>query len=298
VKARVRSGIRSEPDESWNAWSEAMPLGEVLQTPVAPYLQYQLEIPVKASVTAVRVSWRERNLRPRILAFKVEPAGGELSLGGINGGGPAPVSQRFEDGLSVEYSYYPPTAPAAPEYSAWARGLRTVRWRGEDPNDDRLRFAVQVRTVPDGEWYTLAQDLEVGILAWDTRAFEDGDYQIQILADDGLDNAVGDVRHAQLESGIIHVDNTPPELRRLEWANGTEATLVGEVRDASSPLVGLAVRFGQEDWMPVEPVDGVLDGRDEHLLVVFDDPALREQQLWLRAEDAAGNVLLRELVQK
>lgn len=298
VKVRARSGIRRDPDATWSDWSDALPVGEVLQAPVAPYLQYQLELPAGATVSGVRLAWRERNLRPRLIGLKIEPAGGEISAGGGNGGAQAPVSQRFDDGLTVEYSYYPPTSPAAPELSSWARGLRTVRWRGEDPNEDQLRYAVELKAEPDGEWYRLAEKLETGILAWDTRSFEDGDYRIRVIADDGLDNALEDMRSTELSSGVLHVDNSSPELRRFEWAKDNEASLVGEVWDASSPLVSLALRFDEDDWIPVEPVDGVLDGPHEHFLVEFEDPSRREQRLWLRAVDAAGNVLLRELIQK
>ncbi len=294
VKVRARSGIRREPDASWSTWSDALPIGEVLQAPVAPYLQYQLEIPKDASVSGVRLAWRERNLRPRLLALKIEDAGIEMTAGGANGAAQAPVSQRFDDGLTVEYSYYPPSKPVAPEASAWARGLRTVRWRGEDPNEDRLRYAVELRPESAGEWYSLAENLESSVFAWDTRSFEDGDYRIRILADDGLDNTVSEVRSAELSSGVLHVDNTSPELLRLEWTDQTTATLVGEVRDAMSPLASLAVRFDEGEWIPVEPVDGVLDGPHEHFLVEFGDAAHREQHVWLRAQDVAGNVLLTE----
>ena len=108
----------------------------------APFLQVELRLEGEATVDALHLSWTERNLAPRVRGLRVEPRGEDLFFGG-GGNGPQPLQQTFEDGLQVDYSYQPPPEPVPPEVSDWVRGIRTVVWSGEDPNDDPLRFEVQ-----------------------------------------------------------------------------------------------------------------------------------------------------------
>ncbi len=297
VRVQARSGVRAEADSSWSAWTPSAAPTEALDCPLAPYLQYRLLLEGgddPARVHAVRVSWRERNLAPRIQEIRVEGPEAALYAGGANGNPPSPVSQRFEDGLTVEYSIYPPPHKAEPERSAWARGLRTLRWSADDPNGDRLRYRVQVRALDGDGWYTLGEELEAEVFAWDTRSFPDGPYRVRVRADDGLDNPIGAERSSEEISGVILVDNTPPRVRRFEWVDRGKGTLRGEVSDEGSPLVSLSIREGEGEWRPVEPDDQVLEGPKESFHLTL--PPKASGRVWLRVVDAAGNVTVRELV--
>ncbi len=300
VRVQTRSGVRAQPDSSWSAWSPEVPPGTVVGAPIAPYLQYRLLLgggKNPARVSAVRLSWRERNLAPRIREIRVEGPEAPLYPGGVNGNPPSPVSQRFDDGLTVEYSIYPDPDRAEAERSAWARGIRTLRWSAEDPNGDRLRYRVQVRPERGGNWYTLGEDLKVAVFAWDTRSFPDGPYRIRVRADDSLDNPVGGERSREEISGLILVDNTPPKVSRLEWADRTQRIVRGEVLDEGSPLVSLSIRQGEGEWRPVQPEDQVLEGPHERFEVALPDGDGDEQpRIWLRVVDAAGNTTVRELL--
>ncbi len=299
VEVRTRSGIRAEPDASWSHWSAPVPAGERVDAPLAPYLQYRLVLQggdSPARVSATRVSWRERNLAPRLQEVRVEPAEAVLYSGGGNSSPPAPVSQQFDDGLEVEYSLYQSKQPAAPELSAWSRGLRSVRWKAEDPNSDRLEFTVEVKRQGSKSWYTLGKDLMAPVYAWDTRSFEDGAYRVRVRADDRLDNDADSALNSDQTSALIIVDNTPPVFENLKWTDKSKLELSGEVRDQSSPLTSLSIKSGKREWIPVEPSDEVLDGPYETFtlrLNPLDDQDTN--RVWLRAVDAAGNVTLREL---
>jgi len=300
VRFETRSGVRAEADSSWSAWSAPQDPGQRLGAPTAAYLQYRLLLrggDHPARVSAVRVNWRERNLAPRIQEIRVEGAEAALYAGGNNGGPPAPVSQRFRDGLSVEYSVYQNPRQAEPESSAWARGLRTLRWEADDPNGDRLRYRIQVRSDAKGNWYTLSENLPVKVFAWDTRSFPDGAYRIRLRADDSLDNPVGGERSSEEVSSLIHVDNTPPDVMRLQWADEKAGIVEGEVYDEGSPLASLSIREGEEEWRLLQPEDGVLDGPRERFRVSLEDTKGGVRRVWLKVMDAAGNVLVRELVE-
>ena len=79
---------------------------------------------VPTHVTRVRLAYRERNLAPRVQSVRVEAAGSTLAAGGMNSA-PMPVSQRFDDGLQVEYSVYQSRRAAESSTSA-GRGLTVL----------------------------------------------------------------------------------------------------------------------------------------------------------------------------
>jgi hypothetical protein len=301
LRYQVRSGVTPQPDESWSEWSPPREAGSPIEAPVATHLQHRLLLR-EASVSAVVLSYAERNLAPRVEKLTVRPAGGDLLSGGLKSA-PNALSQRFDDGLAVEYSWIGERERvepdrAEPDRATWARGLRTISWESEDPNGDPLRYGVELRVLPDGKWSRLAEDLQPEIWAWDTRSFEDGTYRLRVVATDRLANAPGQARTGVQLSEVVHVDNTPPRIERLRWAGDVER-IVGEVRDEGK-LAELALRLDDGEWRPLVPEDGVVDGTREQFSV---EPWASErwkrsgdaQRFWLRVVDQAGNAALRQL---
>lgn len=288
ARYQVRSGLREVPDDTWSDWSEAVEAGASMPTPVGEYLQYRLLVE-ESVVLAVNLAWRERNLPPSIRTIKVEAMGGDLFGGGLSGGA-APVSQRFDDGLGVEYSFSPPPTPQDPDKVAWARGVRTIVWLATDPNEDRLLFDVHVKRWPDGEWIELAHEVEDRVLAWDTRALGDGNYRVRVIANDGGDHPVGEARSGELIGPVVRIDNTAPVFDKVSF---DDEVLRCEVEDVGTRVDAIDLHTGDGKWRPLAVVDGVLDAPYERATWDFtgaDMPAV----VWLRAVDAAGNVTLRE----
>ena len=61
-----------------------------------------------------------------------------------------PVTQTLPGGQKVEYSIPSPATPRQlRELPAWARGVRTIQWKGSDPNGDPLRYRVETATSVD-----------------------------------------------------------------------------------------------------------------------------------------------------
>lgn len=298
VRLSTRSGVRSEPDESWSAWGPWQDNGSTPTAPAAPYLQYRLQWPPRGEVAVQRVAlaWAERNLPPRIFELRVEPAGGELARGGMSSS-PQQVSQRFDDGLAVEYSVQGPMSRAEPSQVSWARGLRTVRWEVFDPNEDRLRFALSLQRLPGEGWAPLVEGLDAAVWGWDSRAHEDGRYRLRLVASDAVDNAPGEGAVARRESGIVVVDNTAPQVEDAGLARqGERWRLRLRARDAGSGLRELAWRSEGTpagEWAPLAPVDGVTDGASEEVDATIDPGP--GHTIWLRAVDAAGNSVQRAL---
>ena len=60
----------------------------------------------------------------------------------------------------------------------FARGLRTLQWRGSDPNGDALRYTVQVKHESGGAWLTVDEELEASAFSLLLRWIEDHDYAV------------------------------------------------------------------------------------------------------------------------
>lgn len=289
VRFAARSGQRAEPDATWSDWSDEHEAGARVDAPVGDYLQVRLHVE-DAAVVAVRLAYAERNLPPRVRSIKVEPDGGDLYASGSNGNRKT-ASQQFEDGLAVEYSIEPTVARAEPEDVAWARGLRTLVWAAEDENGDRLRYRLEIRRWPDGEWVEIERDLENRVYAWDTRAFEDGLYRVRVTASDAVDHPPGQGREGSLVGPALRVDNTPPQLRDLRF-DGRVLSCVAA--DAGTRIAEVDLHTGDGVWKAVAAVDGVLDAPVESMRASFDEDAAVEVVV-IRVVDGAGNVLVREV---
>lgn len=285
ARFQTRSGRRATPDDSWAEWTDWQDVGGVIASPPGTHLQYRIELE-SAQAEAVHLAWSERNLAPTVQRLKVLPAGGDVGVGGP-GMGPSTIVQRFDNGLQVEYSAGKSIDRAAPEDADWVRGVRTIVWEGTDPNGDDLRYHVEARRLPDGDWFTVAEDSEERVIAWDSGSVRDGSYRIRVTATDAHVHPAGRAREGMQVSGVVRVDNTPP---RIEVDRNDDTWSIAVV-DALSPLVEVDARVPGEPWRPLATNDGVLDAPAESFTVPTES---YPDRIWIRAVDRAGNVLLTE----
>ena len=89
----------------------------------------------------------------------------------------------------------------------------------------------------------------------------------------------------ELISDFFVVDNTPPVIDKISTSGGT---LQFEVRDSSSSLIEIQIRFDEGDWQAVYPVDGVMDGRSEKVSVTL--PEFKSHFVHIKAFDLNQNV--------
>jgi hypothetical protein len=246
-----------------------------------------------ARVDEVAVSYREQNLPPRLEELTVAPQGQGVREGELGTRSEA-VTQTLAGGQKVEYSISTSNQKALRELPLWARGLRTLQWRASDPNNDPLRFRVEVRREPAGPWIEIGKDLEAALFTWNTVTLPDGRYRLRIHASDERGNAVGEEAGATLVSEPFGVDNTPPALPALTARAVTGGVRVeGAARDEGSPLWRLEVSVDDGAWRTVTPDGGFAD-RNE-LAFGFDWKGLGagEHLVSVRAVDLAGNATTR-----
>ncbi|MEK7824250.1 MAG: hypothetical protein AAB290_04320 [Candidatus Eisenbacteria bacterium] len=292
----TRSGNSDPVDSTWSVWSrggsDQRPRSNA---PVARYFQWRLTAAGGAPhVEAVEAAWREQNLPPRIEELTVAPQGLGFKEGAMTPRSEA-VTQTLPGGQKVEYSLPPATSPRSlRDLPAFARGLRTLQWRGSDPNGDALRYTVQVRNESGGGWISVDEDLEASAFTWDTKALPDGRYRVRVTATDAAANPVGEGLTGEAVSAPFTVDNTPPMVTELAAAPQPGAVVVsGRAEDASSTLTRIEVALDNGDWRTVTPDGGFADERVLAFHARMADVEPGEHTLSVRAIDAAGNTATR-----
>ena len=176
----------------------------------------------------------------------------------------------------------------------FARGLRTLQWRGSDPNGDPLTYTVSVRNEEGGDWIKVDEDLDASAFTWDTGALPDGRYRVRVVASDAGGNAIGEALTATAVSAPFSVDNTPPQVDELAAEPAPGAIVVaGRASDAASPLGRIEVSLDNDDWRPLSPEGGLSDERALSFRARVPDVSPGEHTVSVRAIDLAGNTATR-----
>jgi hypothetical protein len=171
----------------------------------------------------------------------------------------------------------------------YRKGLQTFQWRADDPNGDRLTYAVTYRREGESTWRPLRSGLTDPILVWDTTSVADGRYVIRVVASDGGVNSPGDTLEGARESEGFDIDNTAPAISVAPAAPGSPHVVRVTVRDGHSGVLRVEYAIGGERWQVVYPADGLTDSREEVFEITLPAAADRAR-LVIRATDVLQNV--------
>ncbi len=292
VSFRTRSGNSDTPDTTWSNWQSLGAEGTI-GSPAARFLQWSAALgSADARVDEVAISYREGNLPPRIEDLSVAPQGLGFREGDMSQRTES-ITQTLATGQKVEYSATIGGAKALHEMPVWASGLRTLQWRGLDPNGDALKYRVYVRREPEGEWIEIGKDLEVSVLTWNTNTLADGRYRVRVVANDGDGNALGEALEGEATSEPFRIDRTAPVITTLDARpEGDVVRVTGRATDEGY-VSRLDLSTDDGAWKLVSP-EGTLADRPE---LRFDVrvPGLSPgtHLISLRALDAAGKATSR-----
>jgi hypothetical protein len=259
VRIRFRTGASEKPDQAWMSWVEwsGDPSGKV-PIPPARSLQWELEIPNRASVDLVEIAMAEINLAPKLTAVEVEEPGVVYLSAPLPTGPVIDVENPDVSGIFTVIDENRDRAAKNAKGKKYYRiGYRTVSWDAEDPNEDALHFDLVVERR-DGHTLPVRERIEGTQVAVDTTAIPDGVYRFVLTAMDKSQNP-GAGLESRASSRWFTVDNTPPEIELREEDDGW--TIV--VRDAASALSRLEWSRNGDRWHQLAPEDGVLDGTVE-----------------------------------
>ncbi len=263
VRIRFRTGISAKPDATWLDWTGWMAAdGGVVGLPAARALQWEVELPFSnggsATVGRVEVALVEVNLPPRVKSLTVEEPG-VVYLAAPPPSGPVieAVHPDVNGIFTVIDEQAAQNGKSAKGRKFYRAGFRTVGWAVSDPNDDPLRFVLEIEGR-DGHRIPVREQLLGTQLGIDTSAMPDGTYRFKLTASDAPGNPTG-AREASRASRWFAIDNTPPSVG-LERSGDK---WVAAVTDNLSPIVRAEWSRDGETWNPLAPTDGVLDGREE-----------------------------------
>jgi hypothetical protein len=288
ITLETRSGNTDPPDTTWSPWRAVTEQGS--RSPAARYLQWKIAMAGgNPRVDAVEVAWREQNIPPRVEEVAIAPQGIGFREGELQ---PRtdPITQTLPSGQRVEYQQSTQGARALKLLPEWARGLRTIQWRGSDPNGDPLVYQVELRGEASDSWTSIGKDVEATSFTWDTRNLPDGRYRIRVRASDAPGNAVGEALEAQAVSEPFTIDNTPPQVTTLDLRGASRAVMMsGRAEDGQSILVRVDVAVDDDDWREVTPQGGLADERRLDFEARLPNLEPGEHTVAVRVVDQAGN---------
>jgi hypothetical protein len=167
----------------------------------------------------------------------------------------------------------------------FSRGLQTIGWKAEDPDADRLQFALHYRREGEDTWRLLRDPITDPLFVWDTTSVPDGRYLVRVTASDALSNTPDRVLTGERESSAIDVDNTPPVITTT--VAGLRVTI--RVTDAQSGVSRVDYSLGGQVWQALRPLDGLADSREEQFELTLASAA-DAARLVIRASDVMQNV--------
>lgn len=292
----IRSGMSSEPDRTWSAWTEPKSGQEISLSdlPSGRFVQWRAAFSAadghSPHLSEVTVSFRQANLPPQINILSVLDPGQILVPANFN-----PAQQVYEPAHPNREGIFTTVRPVVPASqkrlkTLWKRGFRTLRWEAEDPNQDTLVYTLSFRPERSaGDWLSVTEDLSQKYYSFDTTVLPDGRYRFRLQAFDRLRDDDPERQVAEEVSEPVLIDHSTPVLGEV---NETGDELLVVIEDRWNPLRDAAYSVDAQEWRPAEPVDGLLDGQRETLRL---RPAETGALLLLRVTDAAFNVVTIDL---
>jgi hypothetical protein len=276
LEFETRSGNAEEPDDTWSAWSAKLTTAGDIQSPSARFIQLRARFnrDPNAVLTEVTVPFVTDNVRAIVTQIEFENASSKSvsSLGDKLSASGGPISGRPQQEVEI-------------------------KWQVDNADKDELRYWLKYRQEGTGDWYDIlkpTEKLTKSSYSWDTSDLPEGKYRVRVVANDSLANPQQFTLEHQLDSHVVYVDNTPPELQTLT-VKGRRIT--GVAVDGVGPISRVEVAVaGSDEWFPIAPDDGVFDEPQEGFSVdlsaiVPAGPAL----LTVRAFDQERNQVVRSL---
>jgi sugar lactone lactonase YvrE len=292
----TRSGNSARPDKTWSDWEPlADPPNSLVRSPNARYIQWRAELKGPgAAVENVSIAYLPQNNPPVVRSINVTTqAPGASSQSKASSSASAAYSITVTD--TGESS-----SPAGTPTQALSRGPSSqiqITWQADDPDGDRLTYALYFRGEDETEWKLLRTNMAENSLLLDGDILADGRYYFRVVASDRPSNAPNVARQDELVSSPVLIDNTPPVVTlSAPRRSDSHLEVDADVVDSTSPLRRCEYSIDAGAWVPVEAADGVTDSPREQFHIVIDKLRAGEHLLVVRAYDTANNAGLAKVV--
>ncbi len=296
VSFSTRSGNSARPDKTWSEWELlADPPNSLVRSPNARYIQWRAELTKPgAAIENVSIAYLPQNNPPAVRSINVSSQTGSAAS-------QAKASSSTSAAYSITVTDTGESSSAAgTPTQALSRGPSSqiqVTWQADDPDGDKLTYALYFRGEEETEWKLLRANMNDNSLLLDGDILADGRYYFRVVASDRPSNAPNVAREDQLVSAPVLIDNTPPVVT-LSGPRRTESHLEvdADAVDRTSPLRRCEYSIDAGPWVPVEAADGVTDSPREQFHIAIDKLRAGEHLLVVRVYDTANNAGLAKVV--
>ncbi len=303
VAFRTRTGNNLRPDQTWSDWSAPIQSNDAqITSPNARYVQWRAELTRTGgntpSIENVSVAYLIQNSPPlvkSITALMQVSSTAAKSTGTSSAGSSAAYSISVTDTGDAG----PSTSTGTPTQtlSRAANQQLTLSWQAEDPDGDRLVYAIYFRGEGERDWKLLKANVRESNYSMDGDTLADGRYFFRVVASDRESNPPDSAREAELISSPVLIDNTPPAIAvtSQELKNGV-LDVVFSGTDAASALRRCEYSLDAGAWAPMQSEDGVIDSPMERFHLHLENVVAGEHVLVLRVVDSGNNAGLKKLV--
>ncbi len=300
IVLRTRTGNSARPDRTWSEWSEPLtdPGGSRIPSPNARYIQWRAEFSGMRSSSPVL-----RSVTVAYLPQNTPPALKSITVSAVSPAAPKPPSAPAASGtysITVTDTGEAPAATSAGTQTQTVGrgtgGQLQISWQAEDPDGDRLTYAVYFRGEEEREWKLIKDHLTDNSVSVDREALADGRYFFRVVASDHAVNPPAAARQAEMVSSPVLIDNTPPTVHAGKPRRaGMDIEIEVEAQDASA-LRRAEYSLDAGPWTPLPAEDGVADSPRERFLLRLANPPPGEHVVTIRVYDAADNAGLTKVI--
>jgi hypothetical protein len=301
LRFRTRSGNSTRPDRTWSDWSEPVtnPAGSAITSPNARYIQWKAEFSGRSGSTPtldnVAVAYLPQNLPPVVKSINVM-----TTVSAVAAAKPAAQSSAAAYSVTVtDTGDATAGSSGTPTQTLSRAGTNqiSISWQAEDPDGDRIVYALYFRGEEESQWKLMRGNLHENSFLLDGDVLADGKYFFRVVASDREANPPQAARTGDLVSAPVLIDNTPPLLTLGQpRRSGGKVELEFDAADAASPLRRCEYSLDAGTWTPLTAADGVIDSQREKFSLTLDNLAPGEHLLVVRAVDSAGNAGLAKVL--
>jgi hypothetical protein len=290
---RTRSGNSLRPDRTWSDWSAPLTVaaGSAVPSLNARFIQWKAELPTGATVESVSVAYLPQNNPPLVRSITVlstvQPAAQAAKSASSGAAYTLTVTDTGDAGPASS------TGTPTQTLSRAASQQIVLSWQADDPDGDKLVYSLYFRGDGEREWKLLRDNLHENSFTIDGDGLADGRYLFRVVASDREVNAGASALEHELVSSPVLIDNSPPVVTIKAV---TAAGLDFEAIDATSPLRRCEYAIDGGPWIPLGPVDGILDSRAARFHIDLSKRPAGEHLLVLRAFDSGNNAGLAKVV--
>jgi hypothetical protein len=295
VLGAVRTGQTKSPDATWSSWSKDV-AAPALVAPGAPsgrYLQVRLTLKgngrVSPAVSRLRLAYLRQNMRPFIREVETLDKGVAL-FATAPPNAKSKINKKGDVGNGAARKDLGKTLKSLRPRRGMQDGALSIKWTAEDPNGDTLSYDLMVRGVQEDKWQVLDHKMDTPFYTLQSSQLPDGHYHFKVLATDAPSNPAGKEKSDTRESAAILIDNSPPTLSDIKLTfDDDHAYIAFDVDDKVGPLMEALYALDAQEFRPLAPLDGVLDGPAEKFNSDLGVLKPGFHRLTVRVTDEGGN---------